>query len=438
MAPDTGYPVSIIKQGPTFRDELRRQPQEILTEESVESLRIVPAKSAASGVYTIYFMASDREWALVRLATRYRWLFEIQLNRGMSGERQMMQQGFTPDDLDFLFDIIPAPPTEYNPIVYDMLWLVATYDAYRALTEAMVERDQFTPAELFAGSVSVDESKIGYLTRFLRSHLIQPVDSDSRQIQSHEDASKADLKAEVGEAYEATADGQAALKGILAEYERIFETAEFDPLLINPELDPQQHLKEYDSELAEQTPTMSFNEIQDEGGILGNIASSFSSFVDEAEGETDSEGEQPPAGSTSRTASTEEKSQTTEKQSGGESDRGDGVSTSPTPVATGDDDETELITDMEQREEPVDSAERGSEREFGDYTADEVLAGAVAAASYIHDQRIARTQGVKKAVWDAVSVGDRDRSDLWEYVTQVLLMMDSVDGRPGGKIWTAL
>lgn len=75
--------------------------------------------------------------------------------------------------------------------------------------------------------------------------------------------------------------------------------------------------------------------------------------------------------------------------------------------------------------------------EFGAYTETEVVDGAVAAARCIRERTVARAQHVKQAVWDAVDVGDRDRTELWENVTQVLMAMDSVHGRPHGRIWTA-
>jgi len=145
MAPNRTYPVSLLFEGPLFSDELKYKPQQSSIDQEFETLRLVPSKSAASGVYTIYFCPEHRQWALVRLAERYRGLFEIELHRGMSGEYQLLRQGFTSDDLDFLFDIVPKPAKEYSPVVYDMLWLVATYDEYFTLTEAMVDRDEFTP-----------------------------------------------------------------------------------------------------------------------------------------------------------------------------------------------------------------------------------------------------------------------------------------------------
>ena len=443
MANRSGFPVSIIKEGPTFRDELTRQPQDLLRDEPIESLRIVPAKSAATGVYTIYFDSAHREWALVRLAIRYRWLFEIQLNRGMSGERQLLQQGFTPDDLAFLFDIIPAPPEEYNPIVYDMLWLVATYDEYRALTEAMLDQNRFTPRELFDSVSTVDDSKIGFLTRFLRSHLIEPVSTTSEQLQSHDTASNGDLHATIDETYTVTADGETALRGILAEYDRIFEAADFESLFINAELDPQRHFADYSSEAEQSAPDVSFDEIQKEGGMLGEIASSFSSLVDEADAgeggistenvgdtETDTQtddmvttGADEVAGSPRASAADDsERRDRSSAAEGGVREASDSAGTS----AARSDQDTDAESNQQETESP----------EFGAYTETEVVDGAVAAARCIHEHTVARSQHVKEAVWDAVDVGDRDRTELWEYVTQLLMAMNSVYGRPHGRIWT--
>jgi len=437
MTNHSGFPVSIIKEGPTFRDELTRQPQEFLDDESIESLRIVPAKSAATGVYTIYFQSAHREWALVRLAIRYRWLFEIQLNRGMSGERQLLQQGFTPDDLAFLFDIIPAPPEEYNPIVYDMLWLVATYDEYRALTEAMLDRARFTPRELFDAVATVDESKIGFLTRFLRSHLIEPVSTESDRLQSHAE-SNADLHAAIDETYTVTADGETALHGILAEYTRIFGDAEFDPLFVNTELDPRRHLAQYSSAAEQPAPDVSFDDIQNEGGMLGEIASSFSSLVDENDIDETNTGTDPvdepdigtrPDGAT---AGADE----APRSSAPPRDRGSKRHSPAVEAGTVDSDMLDANPGTPRPEQET-GEELSEPREFGAYTETEVVDGAVAAARCIRERTVARSQHVKQAVWDGVDVGDRDRTELWGYVMQVLMAMDSVHGRPHGRIWTA-
>jgi hypothetical protein len=443
MTDSSGYPVSIITDGPTFRDELTRQPQDLLRDDSIESLRIVPAKSAATGVYTIYFDSAHREWALVRLAIRYRWLFEIQLNRGMSGERQLLQQGFTPDDLAFLFDIIPAPPEEYNPIVYDMLWLVATYDEYRALTEAMLDRNRFTPRELFEAVSTVDESKIGFLTRFLRSHLIEPVSTASEQLQSHDTASDRDLHATIDETYTVTADGETALQGILAEYDRIFEDADFEQLFINAELDPRRHFAEYSSEPERPAPDVSLDEIQNEGGMLGEIASSFSSLVDEEDGgeedaSTGTVGDaETDAQTDDETVGADEATDSTRTAEAGDSERRNRSGAAETTVREASD-STGTRAARSKQDTDVESGQEETESPgFGAYTEAEVVDGAVAAARCIRERTVARSQHVKQAVWDAVDVGDRDRTELWEYVTQVLMAMDSVHGRPHGRIWTS-
>jgi hypothetical protein len=163
-------------------DELETQPQHFRREHEIDSLRLVPSKSAARGVHTIYFKPEHRQWALVRLLKRYRWLFEILLQRGLSGEHMLLRQGFSTDDLDFLYDVVPQPPAEYNPIVYDLLWLVATHDEYLALTEAMADRTRFVPERLLRETpgISVDDS--GYFSRFLRSHLISRTVDTSRPV----------------------------------------------------------------------------------------------------------------------------------------------------------------------------------------------------------------------------------------------------------------
>jgi hypothetical protein len=417
----------------------------MLREGSVESLRIVPSKSAASGVYTIYFSSAHREWALVRLAIRYRWLFEIQLNRGMSGEHQLLQQGFTPDDLAFLFDIVPAPPEEYSPVVYDMLWLVATYDEYRALTAAMLERQRFTPRELFEAVPTVDKSKIGLLTRFLRSHLIEPETTASDQIQSQNADSNADLQAVVDETYTVTPDGETALRGILVEYNRIFVEADFDSLFINSELDPQRHFAEQNSDVEQPTPDVSFDDIQSEGGMLGEIASAFSSMVDEED-----------VSGTDDSADTGDKSavdvhadeetainndEAAQIASGSQAPDSERHSPSAEVETLGSDLSDVTGNSVVNPDRGIDGepAEGSTEpREFGAYTEAEVVDGTVAAAKYIRERTVARVNQIKQAVWDEVPVGNRDRTELWEYVTQVLIEMDGVYGRPDGRIWTTL
>lgn len=288
MQPESGYPVSLVLEGPVFRDELKRSPVALIEGNRADSLRIVPAKSAASGVCSIYFRPEHRNWALVRLAKRYRWVFEVQLNRGMSGKQQLLRQGFTPDDMEFLYDIVPAPPTKYNPIVYDMLWLIATYEEYMILTKAINERRTFTPKELLRSIPDIDQSDTGFFTRFLRSHLIEPVSNEPRTRHGPSRMSTIERQIDMEKRYEVTSDGVSALEGIIAEHERIFEKRDFAPLLINSDPDPRQHLKEFEPAPDETVLDLDIDELQeDDDGVLGEIAASFSSMVDSNEGDTE-------------------------------------------------------------------------------------------------------------------------------------------------------
>ena len=90
-----------------------------------------------------------------------------------------------------------------------------------------------------------------------------------------------------------------------------------------------------------------------------------------------------------------------------------------------------------QDSDAVTGQEATASPEFGAYTETEVVGGAVAAARCIRERTAVRSQHVKQAVWNAADVGDQDRTELWEYVTHVLMAMDSVHGRPHGRIWTA-
>jgi len=275
MTTDTVYPVSLLLDGPLFSDELETQPQHFKRDHEIDTLRIVPSRSAASGVHTIYFKPEDRHWALVRLASRYRGLFEILLQRGMSGENLLLKQGFSSDDLGFLLDIVPHPPDDYSPIVYDILWLAATYDEYLALAETIAERDTFVPRDVLRSTPGLTADDRSFFTRFLRSHLIRPNVETPESTHRRSNSQKADRSVELDAEYEVTNDGRDALRGIVGEHERIFERQEFEPLLINPELDPLEHLKTYEAESSEPTPDVSLEEMSNESGIIGEIAASF-------------------------------------------------------------------------------------------------------------------------------------------------------------------
>ena len=280
MSADTSYPPPLVLEGPMFNDELSSQSQHIREKHNLESLRLIPAKSAASGVHAIYFKPEHRDWALVRLATRYRDLFEIQLQRGMSGERQLLRQGFESADLEFLFDIFPQPPESYSPIVYDMLWLAATYPKYRGLSSELVEKNDFVPRDVLESSDLLSVGDAGFFTRFLRSHFIVETKTKRTNSWDRARAGKSDISIQLEKSYSVTADGQEALEGILDEYERIFEQQTFEPLLINPNLDPYEHLRafaEYDETARE---SLALPELEEDIEILGEIAASFAPLDD--------------------------------------------------------------------------------------------------------------------------------------------------------------
>lgn len=358
-------PVSVLLDGPVFADELadpRQRLQEFRTTHDLDKRRLVPAKSAASGVHTVYFLPEHREWALVRLAKRYRWAVEIQLLRGMSGERQLLRMGFTAEDVGFLADIVPEPSSAYSPVVYDMLWLAATTEAYVRLARAIRERGRFRPRDLLSTSEGLGLDDANYLTRFLRSHLIRESVPRSSYTTQGSNPQSAELTIDLDSQYEITPEGRQSLEGIVEEYDRILEAEAFEPLLVDPERDPESHLR----------------------GATGPDGPTESPNVDRA------------------------------------AERAE-----PEPLS-GDGGEV------------AEPAETAADDTLGDgYTESEVLEAVAAAFDLIVEQNIVRSETVKQAVWGAVDCGDRSKADLWEVVMGVLLASTVVDGRPGGRVWTA-
>jgi len=72
----------------------------------------------------------------------------------MSGERQLIDQGFTGADLEFLQDILPRPETAYSTVVYDILWAAAEYRTYLALARTVAGRRSFTSKEIITTLVA--------------------------------------------------------------------------------------------------------------------------------------------------------------------------------------------------------------------------------------------------------------------------------------------
>lgn len=371
MSYTDSQPAEVLLDGPVFADEFAGSPQQLQEFRATHNLdqrRLVPAKSAASGVHTVYFRPEHREWALVRLAKRYRWAVEIQLLRGMSGERQLLRTGFTADDVGFLADIVPEPPATYSPVVYDVLWLAATTDAYVRFARAIRERGQFRPRELLCETEGLDLDDVNYLTRFLRSHLVRESVSRAPSTTRGSNPESGELSVDLDSQYEVTPEGRTSLDGIVEEYDRILVRGAFDPLLVDPDRDPESHL--------EGAPT------------TGSPGDHEGAATAEAEGEH---------GALS----------------------GDGGSVAEPETGDGD------------------TATGEEDTLVGDYSRAEIEACVRAAQELVTAENVVRSAAVKEVVWDAVDRGDRSKAQLWEAVVDVLLASETVNGRPGGRVWTA-
>lgn len=433
MPPTSTYPVSLILDGPLFSDELVRQPQEFKHQHDINSLRLIPSKSAAKGVHTIYFQSEHRHWALVRLATRYRGLFEIQLQRGMSGEHQLLRHEFQSADIDFLSDIIPRSPNSYSPIVYDMLWLAATYEEYLILARRLMEEDEFVPRDLLESTdeMSVDDS--GFFTRFLRSHFIVETESKAKPTRSRSSTSKSELNINLEGSYSVTSDGRKALQGIVSEYERIFESQEFEPLLINDELDPYEHMRAFVADSNSEPDTLSMPELQEESGLLSEIAASFVPTDDTVEPEN-----KQPVQSTQ-----DAKGQDDPEVSLVEPEHGTHAVSGPLPNANENqvpNPETDAAGSIDvASSKPTDggSLEAESDLMAGSFTESEIRDATVAAAREIKSESLVRTVEVKETVWETVDLDDQSQSELWNLVETLLLDMEDVHGRKGGHVWVA-
>jgi len=342
----------------------------------------------------------------------------------MSGEYQLLRQGFTSEDLDFLFDIIPKPAKEYSPVVYDMLWLVATYDEYLTLTEVMVDRDEFTPRQILQTMDSEVHQNEGFFRRFLRSHLIRPVSDDSEHVRRRSNRSKANISVDLDKVHEITAEGRETLQGIISEYDRIFQQRQFDPLLINTELDPVKHIKQFDSKSTDPTPGISFDEMKEDDGILGEIAASFVAEDDQF----DEIGDEPQTNSEAADVeSTDESVPSSEESIQTEFSTSDRILEQQKLVTSYSENTTDKKEVQENTKEPF----------VGEFTREDVLQATVAAAELIIDHSYIRTSKVKEAVWESVDCPDESKSTLWEAVSGVLLAMDVVQGRENGYIWCA-
>jgi len=256
----------------------------------------------------------------------------------------------------------------------------------------------------------------GFFRRFLRSHLIRPVSDDSEYVRSRSNRSKTKISVDLDEVHEITAEGKEALQGIISEYDRIFQQRQFDPLLINSELDPVDHIKQFDSESTDPTTEISFDKMQDDDGILGEIAASFvaeDDQFDEISDEPKTTSETADAESTDESVPSPEESIQTE-------------------FSTSDDtlEQQKLVTSYLKNDTDNEGTQENTEEPFvGEFTREDVLQATVAAAELIIDHAYIRTSKVKEAVWESVDCPDDSKSTLWEAVSGVLLAMNVVQGR---------
>lgn len=245
----------VLKEGPVFSDEIGwnsglQSPE--LSNIDVESRRIVPAKEAMRGIYSIYFQPGHRQWALVRYARRYQWLVETVLGRGLSGQHLLHRQGFTKGDIAFLRDIVPE--SEYNCAVYEFIWLAITSEEYLPLAEALLDVDTFVPEQLFQRHDELSTDDTGLLSQFLRRHVI--ISTASLNQRSFGPAETTDSAAcDSSKEYMLSEDGEEVLSAFLDEYERLVVDREYEQLSIEDVETADDHV--------EAAPTTSENHIRE-------------------------------------------------------------------------------------------------------------------------------------------------------------------------------
>lgn len=274
----------VLWDGPLFGDEIgwdKGLTPTLREQYELQSRRVVPAKSAMTGVVTIYFRPEHREWALVRYADRYRWIFLTLLGQGMSGEQRLLENGFSPDEIGFLYDIVPLPDESVSPAVYDILWRAAPFPAHIHVAGAIDGRQSFTPQEIIDAATEIDPEDAFVFERFVRCHLIERKGAGTHPNARANGPGNA-ISVELDATYQLTSEGEAAIPQILAEYERIFVEEAFEPLYINPDHDPESHLP------AEAAPGNSQDAVAepsgepDATGVLEELEAEFTTVAEDS------------------------------------------------------------------------------------------------------------------------------------------------------------
>lgn len=221
-----------LLDGPAFADELSGSAidDELMEMLRINQFRIVPPKGAMSGVYGIYFFERDAAEAIIRYAQRYRWIMEVVIKSGMSGERRLRRLGFPDAAIDFLNDVIPNEPEKINPVVYQTLWKAADSEEYLDIAIELKGEQKFTPREIIERNPELGEDDTGYFCQFIRQHLIESMDAVETRRHHHGGAGGDEISVALDEEYQVTSLGSEAISDIISEYERLFLDEEFKPL----------------------------------------------------------------------------------------------------------------------------------------------------------------------------------------------------------------
>lgn len=209
--------------------------EELMRLLEINHFRIVPPRSAMSGVYGIYFFDDDTAEAIIRYTRRYRRFMEIMIKSGLSGERRLRRVGFPDAAIEFLDNIIPNIPENINPVVYQTLWRASDKEEYLNIALELQNERKFKPREIVERNSELNEGDSGYFCQFIRQHLIESMDAVKKQRHSHGGAGGDKISVDLDKEYRVTSVGKEAIPDIVSEYERLFINKEFEPLQLEEE-----------------------------------------------------------------------------------------------------------------------------------------------------------------------------------------------------------
>jgi hypothetical protein len=235
-----------LLEGPTFADELSGSAidEELMKILGINHFRIVPPRSAMGGVYGIYFFGYDTAEAIIRYSQRYRWVMEVVIRSGMSGERRLRSRGFPDAAIEFLGSIVPDAPKNVNPVVYQILWKAADKEEYLNIAIELQDERKFTPRKIIERNSELDEGDSGYFCQFIRQYLIESMNAVKTRRHSHGGAGGDEISVDLNNEYRVTSIGEEAIPDIVSEYERLFIDKELEPLRLGEEEQKSAQLEE--------------------------------------------------------------------------------------------------------------------------------------------------------------------------------------------------